>query len=389
VAKKRDWPVHATRDPQRPHLHGALRAFLRNRDGVDAAVPRMHHRLDVHTSGVVLFSLSDAGARILARLFEKRQITKRYRAVVIGAPPPEGELRDWVAVERVGRFDQLVRKRRGKPAALSFRTLSVRQGLAELEITLGTGRMHQIRAQCAWAGFPVLGDPLYGDPETNRRLGVSQQRLHAWQLAFDDPTLGPCVVESPGEVWPTERVATGHRYVVFHKPFGVLCQFTTVKAEDRCLADFGLPSGVYPVGRLDKDSEGLLLLTDDGVTKDRLASPTHHTRKTYWAQVERVPDAAALASLRAGVQIKGYRTRPCEARLLDGDPLPPRDPPIRYRKSVPTCWVELVLTEGRNRQVRRMTAAVGHPTLRLVRVGVGRWGLDALEAGQSREVAGF
>jgi 23S rRNA pseudouridine2457 synthase len=151
----------------------------------------------------------------------------------------------------------------------------------------------------------------------------------------------------------------------------VLSQFTGAR-EEQTLAPFGLPKGVYPVGRLDKDSEGLLLLSDDGALIHRMLDPHHGHPRTYWAQVERVPDAAALRALAEGVVLKDGPTRPAAARLLDeAPPLPPRDPPIRYRKSVPDAWIELTLTEGRNRQVRRMTAAVGHPTLRLVRAAVG------------------
>ncbi|MFT4625826.1 MAG: pseudouridine synthase/RluA family pseudouridine synthase [Myxococcota bacterium] len=387
VNKRRGWPTHATRDPRRPHLHAALQAFLRNRDGAGAPTVRLHHRLDLHTSGVVLCSTSDRGAKALADLFENRRITKLYRAVVLGDPPDEGELRDWVTVARVDGLDRLVRTRRGKLAHTRFRVVERRDGLTELELELVTGRMHQIRAQCALAGFPLLGDPQYGDAVANARHGVEGQRLHAAVLAFDHPIAdGPVRIEAPGEVWPEVQSSHGPRYVLFHKPYGVLCQFTTPRPTERSLADFGLPPDVYPAGRLDKDSEGLLLLTDDGAAQDRLASPRAGKRKVYWVQVERVPDDAALDALRRGVVLKGRRTRPAEARRLEGDVLPPRDPPIRHRLSVPTCWIEIVLTEGQNRQVRRMTAAVGHPTLRLVRVAVAGHRLDGLAAGEHRVV---
>jgi 23S rRNA pseudouridine2457 synthase len=144
---------------------------------------------------------------------------------------------------------------------------------------------------------------------------------------------------------------------------------------------------VYPVGRLDHDSEGLLLLTDDGAFQHRWSDPKFEHPKTYWAQVERIPEEAALRQLREGVVIQGRRTRPAQARLLEEPPpVPPRDPPIRYRASVPDAWIELVLTEGRNRQVRRMTATVGHPTLRLIRAKAGAVGLDGLVPGQYRRL---
>ncbi len=145
---------------------------------------------------------------------------------------------------------------------------------------------------------------------------------------------------------------------------------------------------VYPVGRLDRDSEGLMLLTNNGWIQHRLTDPRFQHPRTYWAQVERIPSDSALSALRTGVEIKNYRTRPAQVRLLESDPdLPPRDPPIRYRKTVPTAWIELILTEGRNRQVRKMTAAVGFPTLRLVRVAIAHLRLDDLSPGQWRDLS--
>lgn len=178
------------------------------------------------------------------------------------------------------------------------------------------------------------------------------------------------------------------RTLLFWKPYGVLCQFTPEPgAAHATLADFIGVRDVYAAGRLDHDSEGLVVLTSDGALQHRLTDPRRGHPRTYWAQVERVPDAAALGALREGVMVQGSRTRPAEARLLDDEPdLPPRTPPVRFRKNVPTAWVELTLTEGRNRQVRRMTAAVGHPTLRLVRVRIGEWTLDGLAPAQWREV---
>lgn len=172
--------------------------------------------------------------------------------------------------------------------------------------------------------------------------------------------------------------------VLFYKPYGVLSQFTPLDGHPS-LADFGLPPKVYAAGRLDHDSEGLLVLTDDGGVQSRLSHPGHGRTKTYWAQVERVPDPDALDALRKGVRLKDGWTKPCRVRLLPSEPaLPSRTPPIRARKSVPTAWLEITLGEGKNRQVRRMTAAVGHPTLRLVRVQVGPYTLAGLTPGRWR-----
>jgi 23S rRNA pseudouridine2457 synthase len=175
--------------------------------------------------------------------------------------------------------------------------------------------------------------------------------------------------------------------IAFHKPYGVLSQFTPDGSPNRPLAGFGLPPRVYALGRLDADSEGLLLLSDEAGLNNRLLDPEHGHARTYWAQVERVPTPDSLARLERGVDIQGYRTRPCRVWWLDPQPtIPPRDPPIRYRKNVADGWIGLVLVEGKNRQVRRMTAAVGHPTLRLLRVGIGAFELGSLAAGQWREL---
>jgi 23S rRNA pseudouridine2457 synthase len=176
------------------------------------------------------------------------------------------------------------------------------------------------------------------------------------------------------------------RLILFNKPFNVLCQFTDLEGR-ATLADYIPVPGVYVAGRLDYDSEGLLALTDDGRLQQRIADPRHQLPKTYWAQVEGEPDEAALAQLRRGVELRDGLTRPAQARLIEPPELWPRTPPIRERKSIPTAWIELTLREGRNRQVRRMTAAVGFPTLRLVRVAVGPWTLDGLPPGQWAEAS--
>ena len=174
------------------------------------------------------------------------------------------------------------------------------------------------------------------------------------------------------------------RCIVFNKPFGVPSQFSDPAGEfGRTLQDYIPLPDVYPVGRLDRDSEGLLLLTSDGVLQHRLTDPRYQHPKTYLVQVEGIPSSADLEPLRVGLLIQGYRTLPAEARLLDEEPkLWARQPPIRVRKSIPTTWIEVVLHEGRNRQVRRMTAAIGFPTLRLVRWAIGPVTLGALAPGE-------
>jgi 23S rRNA pseudouridine2457 synthase len=174
------------------------------------------------------------------------------------------------------------------------------------------------------------------------------------------------------------------RLLLLHKPYGVLCQFTGPGGR-RTLADHVHVPGVYAAGRLDADSEGLVVLTDDGVLQARIADPRHALEKVYWAQVEGDVTEPALAQLRLGVVLADGATRPARARRMPEPHLPPREPPIRVRRAIPTTWIELVLCEGRNRQVRHKTAAVGHPTLRLVRVAVGPWRLDGLAPGEWRE----
>jgi len=201
--------------------------------------------------------------------------------------------------------------------------------------------------------------------------------------------------------------------IAFHKPFGVLSQFTGDGSRNRTLAEFGFPKNIYPIGRLDADSEGLLLLSDEAKWNDQLLHPRHAHEREYWAQIETIPTRAALEQLQRGVVVQGRKTLPCRAWILEPQPkivavsrqsaaisseektaalcrdaatltIYPRNPPIRFRKSVPDCWIGLELIEGKNRQVRRMTAAIGHPTLRLLRVRVGNFWLGDLPPGQWR-----
>lgn len=177
----------------------------------------------------------------------------------------------------------------------------------------------------------------------------------------------------------------GQRYFLLHKPYGVLCQFTAEPGR-ACLKDWFPVEGMYPCGRLDADSEGLLVLSDDGAFQARIASPEGKLWKTYWVQVEGIPDERGLEALRRGVLLEGRPTLPAQAKVMEAPPLAERDPPVRFRKTVPTSWLEIKLREGRNRQVRRMTAAVGFPTLRLFRWAVGEFTAQGLGPGQWREI---
>ncbi len=175
--------------------------------------------------------------------------------------------------------------------------------------------------------------------------------------------------------------------ILFNKPYGVLCQFTSTSGR-ACLKDFVPVQGVYPAGRLDTDSEGLLVLTGDGELQARITEPRRKLAKTYWAQVEGVPPPEALQALCGGLDLGDFVSRPCKARRMDEpEALWPRDPPIRARLHIQTAWIELELEEGKNRQVRRMTAKIGHPTLRLIRAAIGPWVLEGLVPGQWRRAA--
>jgi 23S rRNA pseudouridine2457 synthase len=176
------------------------------------------------------------------------------------------------------------------------------------------------------------------------------------------------------------------KLILLNKPMNVLCQFSSPDGRPT-LADYVPIAGVYPAGRLDYDSEGLLLLTDDGRLQHKITDPDHKLPKTYWVQVENIPTETSLAQLRQGVMLKDGLTRPAQVKLIAEPAIWPRNPPVRFRQTIPTSWLELTITEGRNRQVRRMTAAVGYPTLRLIRRRIGTWDLGNLQPGEYQVIS--
>ncbi len=397
VNKRRGWPVHKTLDPNRSNLFDALKAFLRNRNNGKKVYLTLQHRLDVNTSGIVLFGKSERSTKVLDNLFKGRMAKKEYCAICIGSPKEKsGRLESFLKKEKINKVETMVPVNKGGQKAITEYALrSEKNGLSLMEFDLITGRMHQIRAHAKQFGFPILGDDIYGNFEENKKHSIKGQLLHAFRLSFHNSlTDEDIVIEAPlPEEFSTilsgkkiQRENAKYLYIVFNKPYDVICQFTSPDPKEKTLADFGIPKDVYPVGRLDKDSEGLLLLTNDGSLKNKLANPKHEKEKTYLVQVENIPSIDSLRTLEKGVVIQGKKTIPCKARLLESLEIEDRDPPIRSRKSIPTCWLEIKIKEGRNRQVRRMTAAIGHPTLRLIRLSIDKIQLNDIKVGQWKEI---
>ncbi|EQC46091.1 pseudouridylate synthase [Bacteriovorax sp. Seq25_V] len=394
VNKKAGWPVHSTVDKSRSNLFDALKSFIKQRDKINEdPYLALHHRLDVDTSGIVIFAKSKRANPILSDIFSKHLGTKKYQAICLGKPKHSvGELHHFLKKEKVGRIEKMVVVRSGgQKAILEYKLIQSKQSLSIVEFNLITGRMHQIRIQSATEGFPILGDTLYGDDIKNTNYATNGQLLHCKELSFFDKISNqeisikcdaPFSLDSLGQKANDNNL----QYILFNKPFNVLCQFTKQNENELCLGDYNLPAGVYAAGRLDKDSEGLLLLTNDGKLIDEMASPNYNKEKTYHVQVENIPSESSLEKLRKGVLIQGKKTRPCKVRILKELNVEPRDPPIRERANIPTCWLEIKITEGRNRQVRRMTAAINHPTLRLIRAAIDHLKIGNLKPGEYKKI---
>jgi RluA family pseudouridine synthase/pseudouridine synthase len=383
INKKSGWPVHQTLDPSRPNLFNSLKSYLKQRDPHHKdQYLALHHRLDKDTSGIIIFAKSKRANPILSKLFSDRKATKKYLAICLGTcPEEEGTVENFLKKEKVnGKELNLEVHSGGQKAITKYKVIEQDDQHALIEFELITGRMHQIRSHCQKLNLPILGDKLYGDNNDC----FPRLYLHASKLHFFDPLSQSDILIKSNPNFSLQELKVSQSkeheltYIIFNKPYNVLSQFTKQNKDEKSLGDYNLPKDIYPVGRLDKDSEGLLLLTNDGKLNNKIASPAENKEKTYLVQVERIPDQAALTQLRKGVTIKGnYKTRPCKVKILEGFDLPPRNPPIRERKNIPTCWLEIKISEGKNRQVRKMTAAIGHPTLRLIRQAIGKVQLPA------------
>lgn len=387
VNKKSGWPVHQTLDPNRSNLFSSLKSFIKQRDKLEQEpYLALHHRLDVNTSGIVLFAKSKKANPILADLFKNRKAKKVYQAICLNKPKKkDGEIHHFLKKEKFKGKEKMTPVNAGGVKTITkYKLIEVKDKYSLVEFELVTGRMHQIRVQASLEGFPCLGDDLYGNEKINKNLDISGQLLHACFFRFFDPLEEKDIsIQCPPSFSLDNLNGEKDRklnkenklYCLFNKPYNTLCQFTKQLDSESALCDFDLPADIYPAGRLDKDSEGLLLLTNDGALIDKMASPKFHKEKTYWVQVENIPTPQSLKTLSQGVTIKGgYKTRPCKVRLLGQEEtkdIGERNPPIRERKNIPTCWLEIKITEGKNRQVRRMTAQINHPTLRLIRKSIG------------------
>lgn len=346
----------------------------------------LHHRLDEGTSGALLFSISSDGKKTLSKQFEERTLTKKYQAIVKGEIDVEKMRLECFLKENKIKKKRLmsVVKSGGKKAVLELTTIKKARGFTHVEVNLITGRRHQIRVQLASHGFPILGDNDYGDKEYNYKNGLKRLFLHASYLEIYNSKEELIKIESelPLEfknLLDRGWIPSKNIYILFNKPYNVLCQFS---GEGENLSDYNFPVGVYPLGRLDKDSEGLLILTNDKKKFEETLNPNYQKKKTYLVLVDGVPDKKSLSKLANGIKIKNYKTKKCIVKVIKNPKfLWDRDLPLSV-KNHEKCWLEITITQGKNRQVRRMTAAIGHPTLRLVRVKFDNYELKNLLPGQ-------
>lgn len=368
--KPRGMVVHATIDLARPHFFSELQKEMLEKK-IEGTLG-LHHRLDKETSGLMVFSLSKEGAKVLDQLFRSHQIRKIYTAIVEGdLSPTEGEWTDRVSIKKKHGKEYLTRDKSGVLAQLKYCQKEILGNQSLVEFELITGKRHQIRAQSSWRGHALINDHFYGAVGGNQKSFY----LHSTVIKFFDPILKEEMNFQSPVPFSLEQSKSQNKAIVFYKPYGVVCQFS---GDDSNLSAFLLPKDFYAAGRLDKDSEGLLALSNRGSFIDRISSPKFLKSKTYWVQVENIPQEDALLKMREGLEIADYKTLPCQVRILAPNEyaeINPRTPPIRERKTIPTCWLEIILNEGRNRQVRHMTAKIGHPTLRLIRVRIGRYSL--------------
>lgn len=387
--KKAGWPVHKTLDRFRDNCTDALKSFLKSRSNGKNQYLTLAHRLDVETEGVLLFAKTKESNNHLQDLFSSHNpesISKKYLAICSGKPKERsGRIENFVKAIRQGSHERMeVVHVGGKKAITEYQVIDEKGDYSLIEFHILTGRKHQIRLHAKEMGHPIFGDPIYSNSKEQ-----SGQRLCAYKLSFYDKFTKKFINL---EVKPSFNLdnfkqvgisSSDGQYIAFNKPYDVLCQFGKDYREQKSLIDYNLPKELYPVGRLDKDSEGLVILTNDGVYKNQMANADSKTEKTYLVQVDGDITEEAIEKLKSGVVIKGnYKTKPAKVKKIEKVTIEERDPPIRVRKDIPTSWIEVRISEGRNRQIRRMCAAVDFPTLRLIRIGIGNIKLEELKPGQ-------
>ena len=378
IKKKSGWPVSKTLDPKRPNLFTALKSYLKNREKEDIYLS-MPHRLDVNTSGVILFVKKKALNQEIDSLFKEHRISKKYQALVHGSLREKQEIDIYLREEKLtinGKKKSLMKavKSGGKRAITAVAPIETQGDNTLVDIEIKTGRKHQIRASLSYINHPIVGDLDYGSEQELK----NQQCLNAYHLEFQCPLTKEVISATSHVDFYKENDQdsnTSLKYYIFNKPYNVLCQFNKTTGDEITLKDYIDIKGVYPVGRLDKDSEGLLLLTNDGKYQNALANKENEIYKTYIVQVEGIPEPSKIRQLEKGVIIKGRKTLPAQVKVIDDYQLWQRTPPIRERKNIPTTILEIKIREGRNRQIRKMTASIGHPTLRLIRMSIGQYEL--------------